>query len=817
MNSELRIRIKIIAGYVITLLLSIVAVWWGYQRIILVVNENEDQNKMFNKSILASKAISALYEAEYYGNIVVQFPRKDYLSDYLDALSKVKDDLDSLRRSTISEQQLDLLVELDSLLVKKEQCIRELTEIFQSSQTENLVQRIMEDAMTKSTNKPTTRDVITRTIEKNDTIARTVVPKRTFWRRVGDVFRSDKTDPLANIQVIKTLQTDSLKIISIPNDSLRLLLGQTQDNVKAERTRNNRALMRKLQSLLTTQQDISKQIALLLGELNKEAMDGILAEMSAKRTALQLTGKIVAGIAILAVVVILLFLTFIFRDINKSGKYKRQLEEARRHAEELMNSRHRLLLNISHDIKAPLGSITGYLDLMAESEDEKVRVYTASMKASAGYMMDLLANLLEYARLETGKSVAYSSTFDVCTLFEHAAEAFLPITEHKGVAIRLRSGITLDRMVEGDAVRIRQIVMNLLSNAVKFTDKGEITLSYAVTDGQRLDFYVEDTGCGIPPEKQKDVFIEFLRTERADREGYEGNGLGLSVVKGTVELLGGSIALTSQVGKGSTFTVSLPIKLAADQMTCTQQVQPTKAQLAPCSVLLVDDDRMQLTMVSEMLRVSGHHVFTATNLHEVERMLLSNQPDLVLTDLHMGEFSGYKLLEYIRGASDPAKRVIPIIAVSASDNIHAEDLKEAGFDGFLKKPLSLKELLEIIAVQVKQATFSGVLFDAKSLLEMMDGDEAAMQQIMELFASSTRENIALLATYLEDKEHKEVKRLCHKILPMYLQLGVREVAPLLAKIDGIELDSISEEEMIGTVGEIIRRSAEMLEQLEAGL
>lgn len=468
-------------------------------------------------------------------------------------------------------------------------------------------------------------------------------------------------------------------------------------------------------------------------------------------------------VAVVAVLIIALFLFFILKDIGRSSRYKRELEVARIRAEELMRSRHSMLLNISHDIKAPLCSITGYLDLMESSSDVNVHKWAEYMKISASYIMTLLTNLLEYARLEAGKSVAHISAFDMDAMVDDIVRIFTPLAKDKGLDLH-RDNKKAVGFIASDAIRMRQIVMNLASNAIKFTDHGCVTIDYSLCDDNTLTVSVSDSGRGIAESKLSDIFDEF--TTDANTEAVEGSGLGLAVVRGAVLLLGGTISVDSKQHQGSTFTILIPVKRADAQSKYTPEV------ISPLNIMVVDDDALQLRMMSEMMSHSGHTLHCASKLREASKIVASQKIDLVLTDLQMGAFSGYKLLQELRAQG----YTMPVIAVSASERVNRSELKKAGFSDFLCKPFSLAKLNATVAHSASRS-------DVSSIDELMGGDEDAVQEIMGLFIDATDENVRLLKTFLTNEASDDIRRLCHKMLPMFLQLHLTEIAQLLKEVD----------------------------------
>ncbi len=300
----------------------------------------------------------------------------------------------------------------------------------------------------------------------------------------------------------------------------------------------------------------------------------------------QILGIVAAG----AVVLMLLFVAVLWRDINRSVRYRRALERANRDNEALLAAREQLMLAITHDIKAPLGSVMGYIDLLSRlTSDKRQELYLQNMKSSSEHLLALVNSLLDFYRLDANKMEVDAVAFNPAQLFETIRAGFAAAAAAKGLELRLELAPGTDREVAGDAFRIRQIADNLLSNALKFTDEGFVTLRTRLSDGQ-LVFSVRDTGRGIGPEERERIFAEFVRLRSA--QGVDGFGLGLSIVDRLVKLLGGAISLDSAPGQGSKFIVTVPVGDAAEGAAGrTAAPEPGAAEpLPPLRALLVDDD-----------------------------------------------------------------------------------------------------------------------------------------------------------------------------------------------------------------------------------
>ena len=366
--------------------------------------------------------------------------------------------------------------------------------------------------------------------------------------------------------------------------------------------------------------------------------------------------NIIAGIAIGAVFLSAFFLILIMRDITRSNRYRRQLEEANKRAEDLLVAREKLMLAITHDFKAPLGSIMGYTELLSRlTEDERQRFYLDNMKSSSEHLLKLVSDLLDFHRLDLNKAEVNRIVFNPAQLFEEIRVCFEPLTAAKGLVLQCHIAPELSEKYISDPLRIQQIVNNLLSNAVKFTQQGKITLTVGY-NASKLTIAVADTGKGMASEDRERIFQEFTRLPGA--QGEEGFGLGLSIVHKLVLLLEGTIDVQSTLGKGSCFTVVLPLFPVGKSIVENKpfgsrikkpskdtDVSPEETDAVPVMkvirVLLIDDDKIQLNLTAAMLKQHNIDAVCCEQLEELIEQLRSSTFDVLLTDIQMPAINGF--------------------------------------------------------------------------------------------------------------------------------------------------------------------------------
>ena len=711
------------------------------------------------------------------------------------------DNSDILRTDSL----IGLLREKDANTVR---LLRTLSEANDSMISAREVEQIIAEQDTIITQQRVQRRVTAR----RDTVV-TQPKKKGFFRRLGEVFVPPRKDSAIQVQTTLEVATDTVLDAYNPVDSLHAKLRTVARQKKA----TNSVIQRRKRTLQRLDHALSARIDSLLKGYEQETLLRAREEAEYQKAVRHRSATIISGIAAGAVALSVIFLVMIWRDVTRSNRYRRQLEEANRFAEELLASREKLMLAITHDFKAPLGSIMGYADLLSRlTVDGRQRFYLDNMKTSSEHLLKLVTDLLDFHRLDLHKAEINRVTFHPARLLEEIYVSFEPLTSAKGLSLKCEIDPELKGTFISDPLRLRQIVNNLLSNAVKFTSEGGITLTASFVpkgdpafSGNHLKLSVIDTGKGMEPGDRERIFQEFTRLPGA--QGEEGFGLGLSIVRMLVQLLEGRIEVDSVLGKGSTFTLRIPLYPVA--LNDTSEVNEQKnensssspAQTPALHILLIDDDRIQLTLTSAMLAQSGITSVACLQLDELLEALRTDTFDVLLTDVQMPAMNGFDLLNLLRASNIPQAKTIPVIAVTARSDMQREEFLKHGFAGSLHKPFMVNELLAELdiekretglvtpqnhigtdAVQTDKVATEAVPASALnfSALTAFSGDDPdAAKSILESFVTETRLNADRLRQALDVEDTDGIAAMGHKMLPLFTLLGADELVALLKELE----------------------------------
>lgn len=631
--------------------------------------------------------------------------------------------------------------------------------------------------------------------------------KRGFFRRLGDAFRRQHTDTVGVTNILHDTKADSTAQRINIADSVANILTDIQNEEQKQNSRQQENVAARLNRLQRVSLQLSQRTGLLLEHIQREEKNAL---QKALGHATQSRHKMVVRIAIIGLVAILiaaLLVAYILRDIKRERRDRQRIVEAKTETERIMAQRERLLLTITHDIKAPAASIAGFIELLSEHVSRpKALAYIDSMRHSAIHLQQLVAALLDYHLLESGKAERHDVSFVPQQLAKNCVEEFKPMAAEKGLDITLGTLTpNCGDLWRSDAFRVKQIMSNLIGNAVKYTDRGGVKVEIRISPRQHLIIYVSDTGRGMSQADCQRIFDAFTRLPNG--QGKEGVGLGLSITREVVQMLGGTITVTSEEGKGSCFTVSLPIKKeekkqkkdVEENVASVETNRPsTEAKEATTenndttngandatngnndatteiNILAVDDDALQLELFKEMAQKIGGaklNISTTTSASEAIKLAEETKPQIMFTDIEMPEMSGKDMLKHVKNSD------MSTVAMTAHDPSIMTSLKKAGFSTCLFKPFNAATLAATLA-QITRLPLSVKTAEQKAsffapLTAFAEGDTEAEQEILTQVGESIKEYRQMLEQGLKHNDEKlqrdSISRAAHKAMPLLSML-----------------------------------------------
>lgn len=623
----------------------------------------------------------------------------------------------------VSHEQIDTL---RRLLEEKESRLYHLTTVFQEQRTsDSLLYNRLPEVINKSTR---TRTVTRR---KNGIAG--------FFGKKETVQVPASTTELRQLnRQLMTMQEEHDRHIGLYVDSLRL---------------QNLKLNKRLNSFITA---LDEQVQAAFQ--NRETR---IAEAKA------LSFKLFAATIIVAIVLLIISHLVIQRDIRCKEHDRSRLVDALKQNRELSEMRKRIIVTLSHDIRGPLNAICGSAELAIDTRERKRRnTYLDNIIKSSRHITRLANSLLDLSRLDEAKESLNRIPFNLKAFVDDINVEYTCAANDKGLVFKTEAEDT-DIVVCGDADRIRQVADNLLTNALKFTRNGTVCFRVSYKDGV-ITMEVEDSGIGMDKETVERIFRPFERA--APDISPEGFGLGLPITKGLLNLLGGSISVSSHVGKGSLFHTEIPLAISNEPVK--NSVMPAvKRYSLPKRIILADDDPIQLRIVMEMLERNGVSCRTCVGAKDVAGELRKEPYDLLLTDIQMHGTSGFDLLYLLRHSNIGNSRTIPVAAMTARNDVDESRYTEAGFSGCIRKPFSMNELLAFLSSIMER---SGQQQEQKADFNALAADTGDMEWMLNAFIKESLDNRTELKEALESMktDTERMKNTLHRMYPTWEQLGV---------------------------------------------
>lgn len=793
---------KIVIGYILLVGLLIGAFTYTMQQMNLLTTPTSLRDQLDHRRHITHRIISQLYDAESIGQTLRTGKLNEYYH-YLKAMKEVNasiDTLETILTDTLQQARLDTV---RTLLQNKQWNMYAVLEAMRNTPTDQIYQEQLDSLIAQQDSLLSTPHIRRKVITHHNSYT-IHHKKKGFFKRLADVFAPGKEDSTQVSNVIQEEYTDTLDEVYSPIDTISSMITGIQHKVFQTRQKETEMLNTRISSLRVIGSGLSQRVNQLLENIEHDEQEAARTKLMQEEEIRKEAAETMAKIAIAAFVLVLVFSIVIARDITRNNHYRRELEKAKSYAENLLVAREKLMLTITHDIKAPAGSIIGYIDLLIRLvNDRRQQFYLSNMKSSAQHLLALVTSLLDYHRLEAGKMDLHPVAFNPHELLTDIYNSFLPLAEKKQLQLDFKEKLPETLTLEGDPFRIRQIVENLLSNALKFTAAGGITLQ-AEYHGNQFVFCVSDTGCGMTASEQERIFKEFTRLSSA--QGQEGFGLGLSITRKLVELLLGRIDIESAPGKGSTFKVSMPLPSISPKPAPGSKEPAITLPKIHLRIAIIDDDRIQMHLTEAMLHNAAEEVkgfkVEAVCCEQPEELIeqLKNRTfDLVFTDIQMPAMNGFELLHHLRNQNFAQAQSIPVIAITARGDMNENDFQQKGFAGMLQKPFNQSELKKVVKNALNHLTVSDNIPDTlpvqkdthetsphtdqpynfSPLTAFSKDDPEAAKEILRTFAQETQKNMEKLQTAISNKDMEALCATAHKMLPTFLMIEAQKAIPLL--------------------------------------
>ncbi|MCZ4317565.1 ATP-binding protein [Aequorivita viscosa] len=778
---------KIILSYLVLGALSIFA---GYFIFSEFKNYTAESSEITGekKFIETGTLINLLYETDGFSRLALLTESDDDFQKYIGKTDSLFRKIEEIKALTTNQFQIKQLDSVTALLKEKNQNIEQLRILRLTNQKDASLDDIMREVrkLEASVGLTSVESLIRNPAKLSN-------KERKIWQNYADYLNSDRQ---RDTSTIKSKTVDSMLIAS------RYIVAEA----KKENSRIRESLMQKENELIRNDLNISERLREIIASFDREVTKNNNLDRQQRTESIDRTKQILKFAGIFGGILVLLFSYFILSDFFKAERFKKNLEESKNYAESLLKSREQLISTVSHDLKTPLNTISGYAELFENSNlSEKQKYYLTQITSSSHFISHLVDDLLDYSKLEAGKLPIESIPFSLENIIIDAGNAVKQQYLQKPVALKISISEELkDRIFESDPLRIRQIINNLVGNAFKFTEKGSVEIKVEEIEKNSkistVQIAVIDSGIGISKEKQQLIFNEFTQAETEIAHKFGGSGLGLAISKKLTALLGGTLKVKSVLGEGSNFTLVLPLKNSERVLSkTTSKTQSTFHDLK--AVIIDDDDAMRalLQEVFEQMNIASEAFASYEELKNSDYgTRAKSMGNFIITDIQMPQTDGFSVLKNLKDGETSFYRNQPVIAMTGSGEHSHDFYLEKGFAEMLPKPFSKQELVAALAkifpersnfleekqrnkTQQKKASQSEK-FDL-SLLKSFLSTPKAMEEVLSVLNVQTEKDIQQISELITEKDIKSISEIAHRMLTMFRQIRAKEVIPILEKME----------------------------------
>ncbi|WP_158974606.1 ATP-binding protein [Cellulophaga sp. L1A9] len=742
------------------------------------------------KLIKTGSLLTQLYEAESLSKLALQNKTKENFTAYAKKIDVVSAEIDSLKEVINNDYQVKLLDSVQNLLKLKTYNNEELRRLKLKSEANSSLDVALAkfNTMELSLGKITPKSIAPN-IDELSPKAKSVIEKLTVI--LNDNAPKENHSPE--------------KIDSIINASRSLL-----NEAKEKDALTQRALAQKEREINKNDLDLSQQLRSIISAFEQEIIATTRTDNSKKQEILKRSTRLASVAAILAFLTVGIFTFLITRDYWRVQTYRQNLEEEKKFSESLLKSREQLISTVSHDLRTPLNTITGYSELMENTGLSGKQVgYLKNVKSAAKYVDNLVNDLLDFSKLEAGKLKIVNIPFLLPDLIQETAQNLEELYKNKPIELQVVIDKKLHQTLIGDPFRIRQILTNLISNAYKFTQEGFIkvvaTVTIENTSLYKTRIQVIDSGIGIEKEKQEHIFKEFTQADDSTEKKYGGYGLGLTISKKLTELLQGTINLKSDKNQGSTFTFTIPLKLSDTQIAATEKKEINFKE-NKITLLIIDDDIAMRKLLQEVCENSNIKTISYADFNAIGTKEKISY-NAVLTDIQMPTINGFEVLKKLKSGAYQHYTNQPVLAMTGRTDLETSAYIAAGFTTILQKPFAKDQFLERLAHLFPEITTQedtqhtasfeshSTLFSLKTITSFLDDSNDGLKDLIDTFLRDTVDNLEILSKAVATKDSASLNATSHKMLAMFRQLEVNDSIAILETFENLKADDLSDKEL----------------------
>lgn len=766
--------------------MAVVVVVFLFSELRTYLNAANDYDS--KKVVETGSLINLVYETDSYSRLALLSENEKDYERFQIRVDSLYQRIADFRKSTPNEAQKVQLDSIKKMLISKNENIIALRELSMEMNNDNSLDEILREFTNLEDNMG------------KFTLDNYLKPKwrsrkeRKFWENIISIQNS-------------LIGTDTMKVPAKLIDSTLAATRFIVAEAKYLRNKNREELKVREAALIVNDLIISKKLQELIMAFDQEISKSYLREKTSQKRSIEKASSVLKVSGVVGLIVILLFSYMIISDFFRAERLRKKLKIAKETTDDVLKSREQLIATVSHDLKTPLHTITGYTELFKNTPlSEKQEYYTNQIASGSLFITQLVNDLLDFSKLEAGKLKIDHIAFDLETILLESGNSVKDRYSDKAVKLNMVIGEGLkNRYFKSDPLRIRQIVLNLVSNAFKFTETGTVSIIAEIVKEKKKQtttkITVKDTGIGISAEKLEFIFKEFTQAEEDTSRKFGGTGLGLAISKKLAGLLGGNISVISKLGKGSSFSIVIPLENVAEyQLTAGSKTTHKATRLAEkqLKALVFDDDPAMRSLLTEVLEQEGITCYAFEKFSEFEAIASTIDYDFVLTDIQMPDTDGFQVLKRLKNGTFFKYTNQPIIAMTGNQQHKSEFYFEKGFSELLHKPFHKIDLLNSLHLLFNTGDIinKDPLISLKeeerdydlSLLKSFVKDEKGLKEILSVFLIQTKKDMLVLSNAVAKKDLDTIHALSHRKLTMVRQIQASKVASLLEMLELIEED-----------------------------
>lgn len=795
------IRIKMIAGYLALLLAIICSGLIGHSSYNRLINSVSVLSKPDAEISRMNHLLINLSDAENHIRVYSLTKKNHYLNAFGDKIDLIKNDLDSLRLSNINNSYSIQLIDSMILLVgERSKKLNAFVRIKKAKESINYSKKALKNLSDASEysreefESSITKRIIVDTIKKFEKVEK---PKGFF----GKLFGKKKKEPKEVVdRVIERQELDIDSSFILRQDSLFNNFREELESArKREQLARNRLMHEELK-LVDENSIILQKIRELLSQLEQQQIHDLEIKVARTKSIARDSITLIAIVIVVGFIFGVLFILFTLLDLSQSDYLKKQLILAKAKAEKLAKVKEEFLASMSHEIRTPLNALIGFSRQLEKTKmDEDQSKYVEVIENSSNHLLSLVNEILDLAKIEAGKLVIESKSFEPEKLIHDVYDLLSDGAHKKNLNFSWDYQGDSQHLFVSDPFRLKQILLNLGSNAIKFTEKGSVTIKASLEEDAgdfKLKVRMIDTGIGIAADKLQQVFEDFSQAESFSARKYGGTGLGLSISKRLARLLGGDIVLSSELNRGSEFCLDIPIKRGnlITEESGKKQILVVPEALKQRKILVAEDDEYSSLLMQTIFKRWNVSAYFVDNGMKALECINEGEYDILLTDIHMPEMGGVDLCHHIRKDMNSDLSIIALTANARQVDLD-QYIKE-GMSAYLLKPFEEEHLLALLCEQLglemkfgesenEHPIFetSGLLFDLSEIEKFTASDETVVNQVLNSFVQASKENLLMLKEAGKQEDFIQIGEIAHRMLSSYRQLKIESASLILIELE----------------------------------